>query len=155
MPKLDPGALLRNLNANNKIDLNEPQLQREIITNLNDFLERISLSAVINKINNVPGNQLWTAIFVCFCLCFDCLTGLWASLSQNVCLSLMPRVTSLFRSQSEIQQEVGIRGTWQNWHCIYSQVIKKGADRCTRENRAVKHRLHGRTIDTELFLPLL
>lgn len=101
---LEPESLYAgNLNANSKIGFNEPQLQKEIISNLNDFLERFVLSALINKINNMPANQLWSATFVCFRLYFGCLTGLWASLSQNVCRSLMPRVTSPFSLLCEIQ----------------------------------------------------
>lgn len=101
---LEPKSLyVGNLNANNEICFNEPQLQKEIISNLNDCLERILLSALINKINNMPANQLWSAAFVCFSLYFGCLTSLWASLSQNVCHSLMPRVTSPFSSLFEIQ----------------------------------------------------
>jgi len=74
---LEPGPLyVVNLNANNKIGFNEPQLQKEIISNLNDFLKRILLSALINKINNMPANQLWSVTFFCFSLYFGCLTSL-------------------------------------------------------------------------------
>lgn len=92
---LEPEPLYAgNLNANNKIACNEPQLQKEIILNLNVFMEKTLLSALINKINKMPENQLWSATFVWFRLYFVCLTCLWVPISQNMCHSLMPRVTS-------------------------------------------------------------
>jgi len=53
---------------NNKIPFNEPQLQKEIIPNLNVFLESILLSVLINKINKGPANQPWSATFVSGCI---------------------------------------------------------------------------------------